>query len=341
MNCSPIRVTGRTRIPAPVRDWLGKFLQGPPRGRRTRHSTACLFALGRIGDFILTLSALRLLMEHFGSENCVLVIPAGSAGIAEREFPAARRIVMPDDASSLFGEIAPIWWRERQRFATDRFTQRICLSHQRSLYYELVLSWIEADEDHRLLPATYPAAPVDGWGTELLGHWRLTEQVLGRTISREEIAPRFSHLTPSNDGRLVVYPFSRDPARSLSPEKLVAVLQCWRERSRAPVVFGGSPADQVTLEHCRTLAQAAGLDSLSIETPRETAGLLDHIARAGAVLATDSAPAHIATALDKYNTVVTTAHYWGYCQPWHRSSRQQVFLQDDPAERIAAALPTL
>ncbi len=361
MYCSPLQSSARTIIPAAIREWLGALLSGPLPGSRTRRHAACLFALGRIGDFVLTLSALRLLVREFGATNCVLVVPNPLAILAGREFPGVQCITLPTEAASLMREILPIWWRERNKFSADSFDQLICLSHQRSLYYELALSWIDTARDVRLLPETYPTVSgedvpashrpddggpashrlSDGWCTELLAHQRLVETVLGRAIGQEEILPRFTSLTASEDGRLLIYPFSRDATRCLPLEKVVGVLQNWRARSRGAIVFGGNLVDTPELERYAQAARSTGLDNISIELPSGLDGLLKHVAQAGAVFAADSAAAHVATALDKPSAVMTTRLFYGYCQPWGRSGRQHVFLPDAPADQVAGALPAL
>jgi len=341
MNCSPLQDPVQTTIPPAIRDWIGRRLSGPPRGRRLRHPAACLFALGRIGDFVLTLSALRLLVRHFGEKDVVLVVPHSSATIAQREFPGVRRIVMPADAAGLVREIIPAWWREREKFAEDRFARRICLSHQRGLYYETALTWIDADEDLRLMPATYPAVPETRTCTELLAHWRLVETVLQRKVDRSEILPAFHQQPMGEDGRLLVYPLSLVTARTVPASAVIPVLSRWRQRSRAPIILGGTPADTAELTRYAEAARQVGIDRISIETPSGVDGLLAHIAGAGAVFAADSAPAHIALALDKRAVVLMRDYLVGYCQPWGRSERQQVFPAATPAETVAAALPAL
>ncbi len=341
MYCSPQLHPPATVIPAALRDWLGNRLSGKARGPRRAHRRLCVFALGWIGDFVLMLSAIRLVLREQQASDCTLIVSPATAALAQKEFPGVDCLTLPVDCSSLLRDILPLWQRERSRLSAESFDRLVCFSHQRPLHFELALSWIDAGEDFRLLPATYPAVPAGGMCTELLGHWRLVEQVLGRTVDREEMLPRFTSLTPGNDGRLVVYPFSRDAARNLAPAQVVRVLRRWRERSRAPIVLGGGPADEPSLRECAALARLAGLEISGVETPQGVDGLLRHVAEAGAVLSSDSAAGHIAAALDKPCVVITTPGFLGYCQPWARSGRQKVFLDDARDETVAGALPAL
>ena len=324
-----------------MREWIGNRLSGPLPGTREFQSRACLFALGRIGDFVLALGAIRLLVCKLGPKQCVLVVPHALAPLANREFPSVRQINLPTDAVSLTREIVPAWWRERPKFAADHFEYRICLSHQRGLYYELALSWIDAAKDVRLFPETYPTVPTGGLSTELLAHWRVTEIVLGRKVGREEILPRLESVAPGNDGRLLVYPLSLDPARSVSIAHVTAVLQHWRKRSPAPIVFGAGPAELSRLDQYAEAAREAGLENVPVESPGGIDGLLRHIAGAGAVFAADSGAAHLATALDKPLVLLMDTPIYGYANPWQRSARQQAFLNTVPLVEVAASLPAL
>jgi ADP-heptose:LPS heptosyltransferase len=278
--------------------------------------------MGRIGDFVLMLSALRRLIRELGSDDCVLVVSASTHPIARREFPGVRCITLPTDAPSLIRGIIPAWWSERRKFSCDRFHQRICLCHQRGLYYELALSWIDAEQDVRLMPETYPLAS-EGLCTELLAHRRVVEVALDRQVATADILPVLTSVNVSDDGRLLVYPFSTDEYRRLPVDLTVAVLCQWRTRSRAPIVFGGSPAEAPLLESYAMAARQAGLDQVNVELPPSLDLLLEHIACAGAIFAAETGAAHIATALDKQTVVLAGGALSGYCYPWRRSARQQ------------------
>jgi hypothetical protein len=341
MFCSPLLPPPTTRIPAPLRRQIGAWMSGPPRGPRKQSHRACLFLLGRIGDFVLALSTVRLLLGQIGPKHCTLVVSRSQERLARREFPNTRCLVLPTEADGLVRDILPIWWRERGKFADTRFKLLVGLRHQRALYHDLTLSWIDAEREVRLEPSTYPTIPQPGLCTELLGHWRLAESVLGRKVSREEILPRFTSLQASDDGRLLVCPLSLDVTRSLRAEDMLAALQIWRRRNPAPIVFGGSPTDEPALVQLAASARAAGLGDVRVEAPHGLDSLLAQVARAGAVFAADSAPAHIAIALDKPCVVMTSRGFYGYAQPWARSARQQTFLHGTSATEIAAALPAL
>jgi ADP-heptose:LPS heptosyltransferase len=331
----------RTLIPHAIRNRLGSLLMGPPRGTRTRHKQACVMALGRIGDFVLSVSAFRLFAREFGPDQLTLLVSPTAAPLAQLELPGVELITLKPEAGSLFREMVPIWWRNRPNFARAGFERRVTLNHFRPFYHEIVFSWVDAKQECRLTSETYPAAMRDGQCRELQAHQLVASQALGRPVAWEEILPAFTRFAARNDGRLLVYPLSHDGLKDIPVGQIVAILQLWRARSRAPVVFGGNPHDRPKLERYLTAAEAAGLGGFTLEAPAGVVGFIEHLAAAGAVLTTESAAGHVGGAFDKPCIVLAPQRWYGLSQPWSRSARQRAFLFDASNADIAAALPAL
>lgn len=338
----PFLVEPRTRIPRAMRYWLGERLTGPSRGPYHRHKQVCVLALGRIGDFILSLPTFRLLVREFGAEQVTLVIPPGLTGLALTELPSVELIVLPAEANGVLRDLVPAWWRERPKLAGVRFARRITLNHFRSLYQEIAWSWIDAAEDFRLVPdETYPAAMRDGQCRELQGHQLVASQVLGRLVTWAETVPAFLNTAATDDGRLLIYPLSHDGTKSISAEKIAGILRAWRTRSRAPVVLGGNPRDLTTLKAYAAVCRAAHVHGVTIECPAGVPAFIAHLAAAGAVLAAESAAGHVGGAFDKPNVVLVARDWFGLSQPWRKSARQRAFVLETSDDEIAAALPGL
>ena len=98
---------------------------------------------GRIGDFILALSAIRLVLQHHGEQNCALLIAPAVEELARLEFPRAMRIVIP--AFPRHKRAFTEWRRVRRRLASVTCGSLVCLRHQRWDYHELMLSWIRSE----------------------------------------------------------------------------------------------------------------------------------------------------------------------------------------------------
>lgn len=328
-----------TRIPHALRNWLGRRLLGPPRGPRLRRKKACVHALGRIGDFVLSVSAFRLFAREFGPDQLTLVAPAALQPLAARELPGVEFLALPGEAPGLVRDVVPLWRRARPRFAGTHFERRITLNHFRSFYQEIARSWTDADADFCLTPETFPTALQDGQCRELQAHRLVASAALGREVGWDEIVPRFTSFSPADDGRLLVYPLSHDGLKSISQTQTVILLRYWRrKRPHAAIVLGGSPRDLTRLESYAAACRAAGLENVVVEAPAGITAFIDHVAAAGAVLATDSAAAHVAIACDKPTVVVMPRVWHTHSLPWHRSDRQRTFVFEDSIETIAAAM---
>ncbi len=334
----PFLTEPRTRIPRPVRNWLGSFLLDPPRGPRLRHKQACVLALGRIGDFVLSLATCRLLARELGADQITLVLPPGLAGLAAAELPGVELIPVPAEANGLIRDIVPLWWRERPKFAACRYERRIALNHLRPFYHEIVLSWIDAKTEHALTFESYPAGLADGTCRELQAHRLVASAALARSVDAAELLPLFTRFTPRDDGRLYVYPLAHDGAKDLPPERVGRILRFAIAQRHRPVVLGGSPHDAARLERQATALRAEGLRDITVETPAGVIPFIEHLAAAGAVLSADSAAGHIATAFDKPAVVLMPEAWHGLAQPWARSARQHTFQFRDSDELVAAAL---
>jgi hypothetical protein len=361
MFSSPLIAADRTWLPTALRSWVGARLGGPPRGAIHVRRRAAIFLVARLGDFVLGVSAVRRLLDAWGEENCVLVISHPTAALAAREFPRTPLIELPLQAPSLTRDLMRAWWRHRRKFRGLAVEDIVCLSHQRDLYKDTVLSWIGANRRHQLVRATYPQAAEPPLCLELEAHRQLVGAALGRTVSTAEILPRLASVTPAAGDYLLVCPTASEAVRCLPTPLLLGALQEWRGRSRARLVLCSAAAEAGQRQTQAAAIEAAGLGPCEQVQPPDLDALLRLVAGAGAVLAVESAPAHLATALDKPVCVVTGGGSYGLCGPWGHSARQiavnhrtpcygcgwrchqpevYCYTRIDPAA-IAAALPAL
>jgi len=330
MFCSPLIHPERSRLPAPVREWIGRRLGGPVRRATPPRDEAVLYAAGRLGDFVLALSTIRLFLDHWGAGRCTLVVSDLVADLAALELPDVRRIVVPLDAPGVVRDVLPLRRRLRPLLGRHPGVRRISLLHQRTLFHEIALSWIPAEEDHRLTPATYPAAPGDGLSLELEAHRRLAEAALGRPVKPAEVRPRLRHVTATEGDTLLLCPLASQAGKSLPVTVLAEALGSglgvgpWRLR------VAGSPAQRAQLEPYQGVVERAGLPVEEPLTTTDLALFVRAVARAGAVLAVDSFAAHLALALDKRACIVLGGGRPDFCLPWHQSGRQHFCLHRLP-----------
>jgi ADP-heptose:LPS heptosyltransferase len=326
MYCSPLLPTDPTRLPAGVRNWIGRRLSGPRHHGAAHKRMACIHKVDRLGDFVLALSAIRLLLDHFRREQCTLVVSDLAAPLAVREFPDAHLIILPADAPGVLRQLVPAWWRDRPRLGGVRYGLNICLSQQRDLYKEVSLTWVEAEREIRLTRADYPTAAKAFLPFDLLAHQQIVSMVLGRPVSGVEITPGLQSAVAEDHGTLLLCPLSSSPLRTLPPALVAASLQVWR--GRRPITLCGSPAQAKRLHAYAAQLTAAGAGGVSLSLPPTLDEFIKLVASAGLFLGTESGGAHLAAALDQRAVIVLGGGTPGLCMPWRRSARQ-IYVQHE------------
>ena len=143
----------------------------------------------------------------------------------------------------------------------------------------------------------------------------------GRLFSMPNEAPQAGRLCSIPGEFLLVCPSAGDALREYPPALLAESARVFREgHPTVPVRLCLPPgADGRTLGEAFT---RAGVDHSWIH-PADANALARVIASAGLLLASDSAPAHLATALDKPGVFLLGGGHHGMFAPWSRSARQR------------------
>ncbi|MCF7688395.1 MAG: hypothetical protein K9M98_09170 [Cephaloticoccus sp.] len=324
MFSSPLLEPERSQLPPVLRNRLGSWLSGPPRGPRTTRYRTAIFQLDRLGDAVLTLSAIRLLLQNRTDAESLLVLTDAAAPLLAIEFPAIPRIVLPTAAPGVLRNILPLWRRARPQFGPVQAEQTICLSHNRNLYKEVAVSWLDSKQVLQLDRRTYPQTFPPDSCFELEAHRQLLAATLQRRVTPGEVLPRFDHVPTSEGMDLLVCPLASETIRCIPASLLLAALGHWRRRSRAPITLCGQREQSAALQNLAATITAAGQGPARVVLPAGIPELVQLIAEAGAVLAAETGPAHIATALDKRVITVVGGGTHGLCYPWRRSERQQI-----------------
>jgi len=313
---------------------------GPAPGHSGQKFAAVVVKLDRIGDFVLALSAIRIVLRHFGEEQCALVIAPAVAELARREFPLATRIVLP--VFLRHKRAWPGWWRARALLADISCEHLVCLRHQRWDYDELVLTWIRADQVHALddpqsagwvvnrrslapKVGVFFREPTVAVGAcrELELHRAVLAKVLGTPPVTAELLPRFGAVPVSQQKYAVVMPFSsaaiKDLPVTLLTEAATDVLLPPCEK----IVLVGAPDQRVRLEALAGELRAVGRRRIEVVAQPNLEELVALVAGAAWILTADTAAAHIATALDRPTVVLLGGGHFGQFGPWQRSVRQR------------------
>ena len=189
----------------------------------------------------------------------------------------------------------------------------------------------------------------------------LLTTALQRELNPDEITPQLTKINPLEGDELLICPRSSESIREVPDLMLLAALRIWRKTNRSKIVFCGTHNQALGLQSLADAMNREHPESARVILPDSISALVQIISQAGAVLGVDSAPAHIATALDKHTVVIGGGGTFGMCFPWQRSDRQKLVANQIPcygcgwhctqpevscltgitAEQIAEAIPTL
>jgi len=327
-----------------VRDALLRMLARPSRSAAPQAKACTIVKLDRLGDFVLALGAVRELVAHYGPEHCRLIISPSAAPLVAREFSGVERIVLPAFAERL-RDLLPVRRRWRQALSRLACDDLICLRHQSSAYRDMVVNWLPARRrivlhgpfgDAPVVPIvdhvanlTYPERSTPGLSRELEAHRVTVAAAIRRDVSLAAIIPTLAPRGPfpPNRGqrrRVVIAPFAGIAIRDLPAHLMPALAAAWRTEPEMEIVLTGTAAQ---IARMRTLAGHFG----SLPTPptideSPLPELIELLSSADLVISAESAPAHLAVALDRPTIALLGGGHHGLLAPWQRSDRQ-VWLQ--------------
>ncbi|MEI7819672.1 MAG: glycosyltransferase family 9 protein [Verrucomicrobiota bacterium] len=345
---------GFKRLRLHLKRLLYAHLRGVERTPPTRFRKLCIYKRDGIGDFILAISAIRLLVQEFGAENTVLIIWPQVAELAAAEFPGVERIVLALAAPARLINRLTVLRKQRSALAQYSFDRLISLRHQRGDDDDLALSWIRAKrsfgiickgaferppetsiEHYRLSdPVVHTMSSVpdttDGLCEELRNHQALLSSVLGRPVMAAEILPTVSSFPPASENYAVVSalpgvpPIPGAPSTSLRniPFGLLeAGIRRMQFRGIDRVYLCGSSQQEKALAELALKLATVDL-KVEVSTPGNFHEFGCLLARSRCVLASETGAAHLAVALDKPSVILIGGGHYGFFAPWTHSSKQ-------------------
>ncbi|MDZ4287149.1 MAG: glycosyltransferase family 9 protein [Prosthecobacter sp.] len=322
-----------------LRQLLYRLTLGAAMARKAKPQRR--FALGvlkldRLGDGVLALGAVRRLLAKFDEADTLLVVSPLAEPLFRAEFPAATLLVLPsfcghffpDYLSFLFGHSAPL-----RNVSVERL---VCLRHQPSDYLHSVARllapgrcyasrvkqpWESVCLDYPVAQlAEYPEAPQPQC-LELEAHRRVVEMAIGEPVALAEMLPEVRSAQPVDGDALLVCPEAGDPLRIYPAALLAEAVRLIVSARPMPVEVCLPPMVDET--RWATAFKEAGVTCRTWHRPKDAVALIEVLARAGVILANDSAPAHLATAMDKRGVFLLGGGHFGFFAPWRRSERQR------------------
>lgn len=301
-----------------------------------------IYKVDRLGDFVLSLGAIRRIVEAAGVGNCVLFHSAAAAGLAAREFPDLARVELPE----LDGKL----WVTRRRLADSRLRaqigggveQLLSLRHFRVLFDAVALQAIPAREvwcvgnspvfslQDELVRRPFggdvvvprPAGWEQGENCEDLACHRALLEAWDRPVRIEELRPRLAGRTNRREDILALAPFGSHRIRDLP---FGGVAACCAHARRAhgltPVLL--APPNSVSQYEAFARSLAGAGVTAEVRVTATVGDLVDTLAASAAVVTTETATAHLAAALDLPMLCTVGGGHFGLFAPWRHSERQQ------------------
>jgi len=300
-----------------------------------------IYKYDRLGDFILSIGAIRQIIDIAGEENCVLFHSAYAAEAARSVFPILARIELPVLDSRLWNtwrKMRESSWIARVAGGVDEL---LCLRHFRSPHDEVALQMIPSRHvwaarhrnafppDGELIGRRYEADRVVDRGQsdadrgvceDLSCHQGLIASWAGRTIAFTDILPRIDLESRSRRDEMAICPFASQAVRDLPFTAVLSAVRHAREAwgLRSTILSPpGAPAFGAVRE--RLIKEGV---SVEIRVTHGFSELLEGLAASALVLTADTATAHMATALDMPMVCLLGGGQYGAFGPWRRSRRQ-------------------
>jgi ADP-heptose:LPS heptosyltransferase len=306
-----------------------------PRGRG-RHYRMVILKLDRLGDAVLSLGAVRLLVNQFGAEHVLLIVSSVAEPLFRREFPAVELLVMPPFCERFWPDFVQTMARHARQLRAIETDHLVCLRHQASDYLHAIAALMQARQVHasewrkpwericltysRCQPVSYPQHSAEGC-LELEAHRRVAQSVLGYSVLFHDILPVIKSSTVEVNDTLLVCPLTGSAIRQYPPASLARAVAQFLSASPATCVSFCLPPGTDRAPYQQALQDVA-LPSVTWMQPATLEELIQIISAARLVLAPDSAPAHLATAMDKPGVFLLGGGQHGMFAPWHTSPLQ-------------------
>lgn len=294
-----------------------------------------ILKLDRLGDAVLSLGVVRRMVSHVGPGNVLLVVSDIAEPLYRMEFPNVDFLVLPAFCERWSGWVRALVGNasDLRGIATENL---VCLRHQPSDYLHAIVQLLEPQQCYASAwekkwersSLSFPAClfapyPETSPGTclELEAHRRVAESFLNVELGVEDVLPPIRSVEAVSGNSLLVCPMAGTPLREYpAPLLAMTVRFVSSHRPNTPITFCLPPGvDRIPWADALT---EQGVIEVEWKHPKDVQALIQVIAEAGVVLGPDSAPAHLATALDKRGVFLLGGGHFGMFAPWKRSDKQ-------------------
>jgi ADP-heptose:LPS heptosyltransferase len=305
-----------------------------------------IFKPDRIGDFVIAIGAIRCLFNKYPEEESTIVCSPIVADLAKKMFPKASIVVVDPFkevlSETFLGCIKTIWQLSRKRHI-----QAISLRHQLTFWQELM--WFSVSSPRRIAfgppqnvsntilrfstkglrasnPTRYPKYQYPATTREFSSNLSVVAELIGEEIRESEIHPKLlncgSEIRESNS--LYIFPFGSTSIRDIPHEILGAALVLLQNESLAQeIILLHSPEQREKYSQYSRRLEEIGVKNIILKVATSVPRMVEEICGATLVMATETGPAHIAIAADRFLVGIIGGGHFGMFAPWTNSDKQQ------------------
>lgn len=312
------------------------------RPQRRQTFRLAILKLDRLGDAVLSLGAVRHLTTVFGETETLLIVSPLAEPLYRSEFPRATLLILPAFCQRFWPDLLVTLVKQGSKLRAVTAETLVCLRHQHSDYLHAVAHLLDAKHCHaarwlhgsertsltfpRCRYASYPDS-AQGVCLEIEAHRRVIAEATGTEIALEEMMPNLKSCTPGSGGGLLICPGAGDSIREYPAALLARAVSLFLKTMPGMQVSVCLPPGARCQYWQDALAENLG-HGIRWQQPGSFEALAQAIAHADIVLAPDSAPAHLATALNKPAVILLGGGHFGLFAPWQKSHKQ-IWLQHE------------
>jgi len=306
------------------------------RSRHRRHFKLAVLKLDRLGDAVLSLGAVRRLIAQHGEKDTLLIVSTIAGPLFRREFPEAALLVLPAFCERFWPDLLMCLIRHAGHLRAISVETLVCLRHQHSDYLHAVAHLLDVTRCHAArwqhgsehislsFPrCSYVSYPAEACGAclEIEAHRRVVASATGMEITLREVLPVLAG-APARGGGLLICPAAGDGIREYPAARMQEVIRLFQQQMPDMRISVCLPPGSSGRRWQEALV-GCHIGGIEWQHPESIEMLITAIAGADLVLAPDSAPAHLASALDIPGVFLLGGGHFGMFAPWSRSGRQQ------------------
>jgi ADP-heptose:LPS heptosyltransferase len=329
----PIREIASRRLLPPIL----RVLRALPKPAVRGAGGILVFKPDRIGDFVLAAECIRRIRDRFSRVRCSVVVSEPMLSLAQRELDGVSLLALPAAHRSFFLSLFKAWRWGRTHLGPVEWDLMVNLRYNLTIREDLVLASVRAKDScgvarglnahswpDRLavFKPTSEIAYPRGHSVppyELVAHEKLLSS-LGC-----ECAPYKPRLNSWNDEKgnyLLLSPFGSESIRSYPTHLLIEAFSRANLATDLRIKICVEPSRVSEAKSLLHNLLRRGFSQTEVVMPTDTLLFIDCVASAKAVVAMESAAAHIAIVLGKPGVFIVGGGHYGAFAPWVTNTAQ-------------------